>query len=36
VDWVTFNAHILETGTWSYRLRPTKTSTALPQAKMTR
>ena len=35
VDRVTFNAHILETGTWSYRLRTTKTSTVLPQARMT-
>ncbi len=28
VDRVTFNAHILETGTQSYRLRTTKTGTA--------
>jgi hypothetical protein len=27
VDRVTFNAHILETGTTSYRLRTSKTST---------
>ena len=27
VDRVTFNAHILETGTQSYRLRTTKTAT---------
>ena len=28
VDRVTFNAHILETGTQSYRLRTTKNGTA--------
>jgi hypothetical protein len=32
VDRVTFNAHILETGTESYRLRTSKTSTRHKQA----
>jgi hypothetical protein len=32
VDRVTFNAHILETGTESYRLRTSKTSTRRKQA----
>jgi DNA replication protein DnaC len=32
VDRVTFNAHILETGTASYRLRTSKTSTRHPRA----
>ena len=32
VDRVTFNAHIIETGTQSYRLRTSKTTTRRKQA----
>jgi len=32
VDRVTFNAHIIETGTQSYRLRTSKTSTRRKRA----